>query len=198
MVCESRTTRYRRRSSAVGNTGRRATDPALSVAALRQYRHVDESERGPNQLGLVEATTSYSDCGQERIVRFQEWAIDGQPLRALIGATPPQEMTPLSQEDFWPKVAVEHLRQLLGEHPGEFADGRIAMLVCPIDADLGCSTISMRLAADEDTVTWGDFGRQVNYEPFDPDGVMPHLRFRFERSAYEALLQETLAGFVGA
>ena len=42
------------------------------------------------------------------------------------------------------------------------------MLVCPIDADVGCPAISMRLSFGEHTVTWDEFGRQVNYEPFDP------------------------------
>jgi len=148
-----------------------------------------------NRLGLAPATTSYSDRGHERIVHFQDWTVDGQPLRTLVGARPPQEMTPLSEDAFWPRVAVDHLRQLLGERPGEFADGRLALLVCPIDADLGCSALSMRLSLGEGVVTWTELGNQVNYEPFDPTELRLGLEFHFDRGSYEAMVRLTLARF---
>ena len=148
-----------------------------------------------SRLGLTSAATSYSDSGQERIVHFQDWTVEGQPLRTLVGARPPQEMTPLSEDAFWPGVAVNHLRQLLGERPGEFADGRLAVLVCPIDADLGCFALSMRLSLDDDVVTWTQFGYQVDYEPFDPTDELPGLEFRFDRSAYETVVRQSLSRF---
>jgi hypothetical protein len=150
-----------------------------------------------NRLGLASAATSYndSDSGQERILHFQDWTVDGQPLRTLVGARPPQEMTPLSEDAFWPRVAVDHLRQLLRERPGQFADGRLALLVCPIDADLGCPTLSMRLSLGEGVVTWTEFGYQVDYEPFDLTQQVPGLEFRFDRGSYEAVVRQTLSRF---
>jgi hypothetical protein len=103
-------------------------------------------------------------------------------------------MTPLSEADFWPRVAVDHLRQLLGERLGEFDDGRVAVLICPIDADLGCSAVSMHLTLAEDVVTWSEFGRQVNYQPFVPSGE-PDLEFRFERRDYEEVVRGALRRF---
>lgn len=104
-------------------------------------------------------------------------------------------MTPLSNADFWPTVAVKHLRQLLGEAPGEFDDGRVAVLRCPIDGDLGCTALSMRLVLAADAVTWSDFGWQNDYEVFDEEDGIPDLRFTFERHAYEGLLRQTLARY---
>lgn len=100
-------------------------------------------------------------------------------------------MTPLSEDGFWPAVAVRHLRQLLGEEPGDFDDGRLAVLVCPIDADLGCSALSMRLSLHDDGIEWTHFGWQTNYEPFvDADRL--ELSFRFDRRNYESLIRSTL------
>lgn len=130
------------------------------------------------------------------VVPFEDWTVDGTPLRSLLGwAQPPQQMTPLSHEDFWPRVAVMHLRQLLGEVPGEFGDGRLAMLLCPIDADLGCSALSMRLVLLDAVVIWQDFGWQHDYEPYEPDPDVPELRFTFDRSSYESFVRQTLGRY---
>ena len=69
------------------------------------------------------------------------------------------------------------------------------MLRCPIDADLGCWALSMRLVSFDDAVTWQDFAWQNNYEPYTPDPDLQELRFTFERSSYESLLRQTLSRF---
>lgn len=152
------------------------------------------------RLGLAPANTSYTDgssgTSREVGVRFEDWTIDGTPLRELVGwARPSQEMTPLSREGFWPHVAVEHVRQLLGKAPGEFEDGRVPVLRCPVCADLGCSTLSLRLSFEEDAVIWSELGWQVNYEPFDEAERLACPSFLFERRAYEALLRQTLVRY---
>ena len=153
-----------------------------------------------HRLGLTPASTSYTNGASGEIreveVAFEDWTVDGTPLRSLLGwARPPQQMTPLCGDSFWPRVAVEHLRQLLGEAPGEFDDGRVAMLRCPIDADLGCAALSMQLVLASDAVTWSDFSWQNNYEPFDEEGRILDLSFSFDRPSYESTLRQTLARY---
>lgn len=163
---------------------------------------VEGPEAVPSQhrLGLTAASTTYTDgsgrVSREVAVSFEDWTIDGTPLRTLLGwARPPQEMTPLSSEGFWSTVAVRHLRELLGELPGEFNDGRVAMLRCPIDGDLGCSALSMRLVLLDEAVIWRDFGWQNNYEPYAPEDDASELRFTFDRRTYESFLHQTLGRY---
>lgn len=150
-----------------------------------------------NQLGLTPASTSYTDAGREVEVVFEDWTIDGTPLRSLLGwARPPQEMTPLSSAGFWPRVAAQNLHELLGEVPSEFEDGRVPLLRCPIDADLGCAALSTQLVLLDDAVIWENIGWQNNYEPYVQDDDEPPLRFTFDRDAYDSLLRHTLARYV--
>ncbi|MEC3981149.1 hypothetical protein [Amycolatopsis sp. H20-H5] len=97
-------------------------------------------------------------------------------------------MTLLSEAGRW---AGDSLRRLLGQAPGDFDDGRVALLVCPIDHDLGCAALSARPTFGDGWVGWSDFGGQTDYEPFEPDTPLA-ADVRFERAAYEALLDDLL------
>jgi hypothetical protein len=141
-----------------------------------------------NVLGVRPATTGWRDGADRREVGFEDWTIDDVPLCSLVAG---QEMTRLCAEANWPKGAVESLRRLLGEEPGDFEDGRVSLLVCPLDGDLACSTFSARVTFEDDWVGWSDFGWQVNYEPFEPMDSPP-ADVRFEREAYERLLNALL------
>ena len=70
------------------------------------------------------------------------------------------------------------------------SDGRVALLVCPIDQDVNCRALTTRLVRDADVVEWRDVGWQVDYEDFVPeaDEYGPLLSFRFSRPQYETLL----------
>ncbi|MBI1758456.1 MAG: hypothetical protein HYR62_04425 [Actinobacteria bacterium] len=100
------------------------------------------------------------------------------------------EVTCLSQTWPWPELALASLRRLLGDEPGEFDDGRVALLVCPICADLSCRALSARLILTADCVEWRDLGWQSDYEPFTPteSGFDPPLHLRFDRTSYTTLL----------
>ena len=133
---------------------------------------------------------------------FEDWVVDGVPLRQLVAereetVDPVQEMTYLCEAPPWPELAVAGLRRLLGEEPGDFDDGRISLLVCPVDADLGCRALSATLVLDGETVEWRDVGWQVDYEPFSTTegGFDPPMHFRFDRAAYTTLLRGALAGW---
>ena len=162
----------------------------------------------PSMLNTVPATTSWTDHSgigqkrQERVLTFLDFTIDGIPLRSLATGrlNAPhgvQEMTRLCGLAPWPETAANGLLRLLQREGPDFDDGRVALLVCPVDADLGCRTLSAAIVWSEETVEWRDLGWQVSYEPFvhQDDAFQPALSFRFERSAYVALLGSLLAHF---
>ena len=155
---------------------------------------------GLHRLGLTRAQTSFGHGSGRRarrvVVHFEDWTVDGTPLRTVVGEDgPAQEMTPLSTEGFWPQVAADHLRQLLGEAPPSFPSRRVPLLVCPIDGDPGCAALSADLTIEEELVVWSDLGWQNDYEPFEPGHQLGVGDLRFSRSSYEELLRRTLTRF---
>jgi len=166
-----------------------------------------ESEVGVNVLGTAAARTSWTEVSglvrqheQVHNTDYRDFTVDDAPLHTLVWQLPQtpgpvQEMTWLQDE--WPDEAVEQLRRLLGDAPGDYRDGRVALLVCNVCGDLGCRSLSASLVATEQQVEWRDLGWQVNYEPFDAteDGFAPPLTFRFDRSQYTKVLRELLAYF---
>jgi hypothetical protein len=136
----------------------------------------------------------------ERDTTFDDWSIDGVPLRTCVSARwgvtePPRELTRLWPEA--PHAAVADLRALLGDGPPDFSDGRVALLVCPIDQDLNCGTLSARVVRGAGVVEWRDVGWQVDFEAFvpQPDEYGPLLDYRFDRTAYEELLRGLLVRY---
>ncbi|WP_130504245.1 hypothetical protein [Blastococcus saxobsidens] len=140
-------------------------------------RTVDLSERRPSQ----------------RDTAFEDWTVDGVPLRRLVAdrwGVPdlPSELTRLWPEA--PRAAVAGLRALLGEGGPDFDDGRVALLVCSVDQDINCRALAASLVIEEDTVQWGDVGWQVDFEAFvpAPDEYGPLPTYAFDRRQYEGLL----------
>jgi hypothetical protein len=131
-------------------------------------------------------------------VAYEDWTIDGEPLRDLIRgafpedlAAPVWEVTLLS-ERWVPSAPVRALECLLAGAPGDFDDGRIALYVCQVDGDFGCAALSAEVVVGEDAVEWRNLGWQVNYEP-GVRGAEPPLSVRFERAAYDFVLNDALA-----
>lgn len=161
-------------------------------------------DRSRSRLGVVPATTRTVDLTErkpvERDTAFEDWLVDGVPLRTHVAARwavaePPRELTRL-----WPDAPVEAvhgLRALLGEGPPDMSDGRVALLVCPIDQDINCRTLTTRVVQEAAEVEWRDVGWQVDYEDVVPraDAYGPLLSFRFARSEYEPLLRTLLADY---
>jgi len=93
-------------------------------------------------------TTQVSGWLRKKVVTHErpveDWTVDGIALRQIVaeraswpGGGLPSEHPPLRDDDFWPRLAVRNLRSLLGEAPGDFPDGRVVLLYCPVCADLG-------------------------------------------------------------
>ncbi|EME54537.1 hypothetical protein [Amycolatopsis decaplanina] len=142
-----------------------------------------------NRLGVEPSVTRWND-GE---ARFLDWTIDGVALRSMV---PTQHQTPLFLDDeLWRDSAVETLCRLLGRLPGDFDDGRVALLVCPLCGDLGCGGYSVEVVFGEDVVEWRAFGWQYDYEPFDDPEEYRFPGARFERKAYETLLGDLLSNY---
>jgi hypothetical protein len=155
-------------------------------------------------LGVAPATTRTVDLAarrlQERPTAFEDWTVDGVPLRRLVADRWGVDDLPIEMSRLWPEdpsAAVASLRALLGEGPADFGDGRVALLVCPTDQDVSCRALGARVLIGEETVEWRDVGWQVDFEPFvpAPDEYGPLPRFRFDRALYERLLRELLTAY---
>jgi len=152
-----------------------------------------------NRLTTVPATTSWPDKGDvEHEVAFEDWVIDGVPLRTLAGkGEPAQEMTRLCLKPLWLEDATRGLLGLLGRAPADFDDGRCALLVCPIDGDLGCTSLSAQVVRGEDVVEWRDFAWQTDLELFE-GGLERPITARFDRREYDWFLESLLLRYRAA
>ncbi len=142
-----------------------------------------------NKLGVEPSVTRWND-GE---ARFLDWTIDGVALRDM---DPTQHRTPLFLDDErWRESAVTTLCRLLGDLPGDFDDGRVALLFCPLCGDLGCGGYSVEVVFGHDVVEWRAYGWQYDYEPFDPTQEFAFAVARFDRKAYETLLRDLLSNY---
>jgi hypothetical protein len=103
--------------------------------------------REPQQLSVGPATASYNEYPRENKhqIEFLDFFVDGQPLRELLSvpagmAKPEQETTAL--RDDWPHAAVEQLDRLMSLIPGDFSDGRVSLLICPVCGDQACGALN--------------------------------------------------------
>ena len=155
----------------------------------------------PQVLGTAPALTRTADWSARRATdrdsAFEDWTVDGVPLRRLVAdrwGVPdvPSELTRLWPEA--PRAAVAGLRALLGDGTPDFEDGRVALLVCAVDQDINCRALAASLVIEDDAVHWRDVGWQVDFEEFvpAPDEYGPLPTYTFDRRQYEVLLGELL------
>ena len=143
-------------------------------------------------LSVVPANVEYEGLAVPS--QFLDFAIDGRPLRETLQvetdlAAIEQETTLLRAD--WPHAASEQIDRLTLAAPGEFKDGRVALLLCPVCGDVDCGTVSARISIEADTVIWEDFGWQDGYteEPPQP-WLFERQRFTFDRTEYLTLMQQ--------
>lgn len=76
--------------------------------------------------------------------------------------------------------------RLLGRIDGDFADGRVALLVCPVCCGLDCGALSMELGLEPAIVAWRHFGWQDGFTDEPQPWLLPEQSFFFDRAAYES------------
>lgn len=115
---------------------------------------------------------------------FLDLVVSGQSLRQVTATPGPELVTELNRP--WLPGVPDAVATFLGRRPGEFlAPGRIPLLVCAVDGDLGCGALTAALGVGAAEVTWSDFLWE--------DGIVEprpveHLAqaFTFDRADYEA------------
>lgn len=129
---------------------------------------------------------------KDRDYRFLDLCVNAGSLVDLIRARGPDLVACVGWgPDDWQTLQV---RRLLGEEPPDFPGGRSSLLVCSECGDLGCGAISAHVVQDGDAVRWHTFGYENTYDPEGPslDKYRDIGPFRFQRSAYEATLRQSL------
>ncbi len=157
----------------------------------------------PCKLGLVQTTTSWTETSgffrsrtREEGYAFEDWTVDGTPLRQLLDSGTldglKQETTHLTEHS--DQDAVAQIDRLLGHGPPDFEDGRVALLICPIDGDLDCGAITAAIVIEKDTVEWRDLGCQTTYD-LEVELADPPLTVVFDRPDYERVLLDARARY---
>jgi hypothetical protein len=157
--------------------------PALQTLSLRPATGVYSSAVGFWRTRWV-----------QRQVAYEDFCVDGDRVyprllgRRGIGRGH-NVTTGLRPDD--PQGGVESIQRLLGVGAPDFEDGRTSLYICTVCADLGCSTLSLRIVELEDRIAWTEIGWQVNYE----DDFVPEPEvgpFAFARESYVRTLTTAL------
>jgi len=141
-----------------------------------------------------------------RELHYLEWTIDGVPLRQVVAWPEGQvasEVTPIQNASADRMYEADYLRAVLGEPVARdwtvMPDGRVPLLVCSADFDLGCRALTAEVAVDGDRVEWRDLAWQCDDEPLDLAGQgMPIITVAFERKQYDDVVRPLLAAAVNA
>lgn len=158
-------------------------------------------------LGVTGAMTRGSEWYRDRwfrsrcrevAVHFDDWLVDGVPLRRLVssrrGGEVVEQMTLLDHERQNPEETMRYLARLSGHGEAAFADGRIPLLVCQMCWDLGCGAVSAELIMAGDLVRWERLGYQDNYQDLE-GGIEPELALAFDRAQYFAVMDSVRLRF---
>ncbi len=135
--------------------------------------------------------------------RYLDWTVDGEAIGDWFAdeRNPWYGVTWLVQGDNDPDMIEASLLALLGERDPRldaevrFADGRVAILFCPLCGDLAWGAISADLHFTDDAVEWRALNsqdgltREVRTDP-------PQRSVSFDRHQYEAANGELLRDWV--
>lgn len=115
---------------------------------------------------------------------FLDFVIEGRSLRDVVGE--PDMVTPLSRP--WVEEVPTEIGRLLGE--GETAylpTGRVALLLCAVDGDVGCGALTARLRPSETHVVWMDWLWESDHGARPVEQLSDPVLF--DRSTYESQLR---------
>jgi hypothetical protein len=108
-----------------------------------------------DELSIVTPTWS----GGKPVEPRRGFAINGRPLAELI-----EIRDKICVLDLQPDLQRAYVKQLLMRARSEFASGRVPLYVCSMCTDIGCGTISVRVAEVEDSVVWSELSYESPWE----------------------------------
>lgn len=146
-----------------------------------------------HELQLVPRSGQHSwldgDVTRRPVSHFLDLVVDGRSLLDLAKGSG-NLVTELNRP--WLQAVPEAVAVLRGQQPhADLEPGRIALLVCIIDGDLGCGAVTAALQVSAETVTWSDFQWENGYEEPDAAPGMPES-FTFDRRQYEQVLDQAV------
>ena len=163
-----------------------------------------------SSLGTTPAV--FSALVEEKVSRFRrklvphefgylEWTIDGVPLREAVAWPRGQvarEVTPVGNGYALREYEADYLRAIVGAPATRdwtvMPDGRVPLLVCRVDFDLDCATLTAELIRSDHHVEWRDIAWQCGYEPLDLSAQqMPVRTMTFHRKQYDDVVLPLLA-----
>lgn len=134
-------------------------------------------------------------------LHYWEPVVDGRLLREILDASTDDPAGAVGDNvpvlvHSWPVGLPTDVFVLLGALPPELAD-RIPIFICPACGDLGCGAITAQVEWTAETVTWRNFGWDVNdvIDEDDDDLRLPAPELVFDRREYEAELRRFIATF---
>ncbi len=122
---------------------------------------------------------------------FLDLLVDDRPLRLIAGEPAHDLVTELNRP--WLSEVRQAVDRLLGRCPSEvLMPGRIALLVCAQDGDIGCGQLTVALDVSAADVTWSDFRWEDGF--FEPRPVEQlNTPISFDRAGYEAAFADAYA-----
>lgn len=137
-----------------------------------------------------------------RDVGYLDWTIDGVPLREVLAwpnGTVAKEVALLQNDRAPAQYRIDYLRALLGgavrSEQAVMPDGRVPILVCPVDFGLGRRALTAPIAFGEDAVQWRDIAWQSDIEPLElAEQELAAVSVTFDRAQYECLVRGAARG----
>lgn len=114
---------------------------------------------------------------------FLDLIVGGESIRSIAGPASSDMVTELNRP--WLPNVGPAIERLLGRRPSaDLAPGRIALLVCMVEGDLGCGQLTAKLDVGAEKIAWSNFQwEDGRWEPRPVNGLQGPLIF--DRAAYE-------------
>lgn len=130
------------------------------------------------------------DITRRPVSHFLDLVVDGQSLLDLVKGSG-NLVTELNRP--WAHGVPDAVAVLRGQQQhADLGPGRIALLVCIIDGDIGCGAVTAALQLSADTVTWSEVRWENGYEEPSATTGLPES-FTFDRRQYEEVLDQAAA-----
>lgn len=157
----------------------------------RGLRALDRLELVPS---AVELQMQDGNVTRRPVSHFLDLVVNGRSLVLLVNGEGTY-VTNLNRA--WvSEVIPEHVAVMLGrQQDPELGWGRVPLVVCAVDGDIGCGAVTASLSLTPETVSWSDFRWEDGREQFEvPEGLPDVLTF--ERRQYEQQFEQAV-GRVG-
>jgi hypothetical protein len=146
-------------------------------------------------ISFVSATRkgeSFAGGGSKAERRFFDIVVDGISLWERLGKS--HDMVSVLCIDFATPETLKAVDRLLLRADADLPNDRRSLFVCAECGDLGCGAITLRVTTGGNTVVWGEFGYENNYEEGAfLDDHKDVGTFEFDAKSYDAAFLDIAA-----